>query len=105
MRMEKKHIANPSLRPWYSNWRTRSVSKTGRGRKHAYEFERERIDSRPLLRKGKCMTDEQKKRLDEIDALIKSGVNDPKLFNERDRISNIANTRIVRGHWMHGRKR
>jgi hypothetical protein len=51
------------------------------------------------------MTDEQKKRLDEIDALIKSGVNDPKLFNERDRISNIANTRIVRGHWMHGRKR
>lgn len=48
------------------------------------------------------LTKEQKKRLDEINTLIKSGVNDPKLFNERDRILNF---KIVPGRWMHGRKR
>jgi hypothetical protein len=48
------------------------------------------------------MTEEQKKRIDEIDALIKSGVNDPKLFNERDRILSF---KIVPQKWMHGRKR
>lgn len=48
------------------------------------------------------MTEEQKKRLEEIDALIKSGVNDPKLFNERDR---ILNYKIIPKSWTHGRKR
>jgi hypothetical protein len=48
------------------------------------------------------LTEEQKKRLDEIDMLIKSGVNDPKLFNERDRILNF---KITTSKWMHGRKR
>ena len=47
------------------------------------------------------MTEQEEKRLDEINAEIASGNIDPKLFNERDKILKLGKVKIFKGKGKH----